>query len=52
MKILLIEDNRETADYIFQGLQEKGHVASVSQDGREGLFRAASDAPPATSPSR
>src|ERR1700691_630596 len=43
MKILLIEDNRETADYIFQGLQEKGHVASVSQDGREGLFRAASE---------
>jgi two-component system OmpR family response regulator len=43
VKILLIEDNRETADYIFQGLQEKGHVASISQDGREGLFRAASE---------
>ena len=43
MKILLIEDNRETADYVFQGLQEKGHTTSVIQDGREGLFRAASE---------
>jgi len=43
VKILLIEDNRETADYVFQGLQEKGHTTSVIQDGREGLFRAASE---------
>lgn len=40
MKILLIEDEPETADYLAQGLEEGGHRLSVSRDGRDGLFRA------------
>ncbi|HXZ67945.1 MAG TPA: response regulator, partial [Alphaproteobacteria bacterium] len=40
MKILLIEDEPETADYVAQGLAEEGHRLSVSKDGRDGLFRA------------
>lgn len=40
MKILLVEDDRETAEYVAQGLQEEGHHLSVSTDGRDGLFRA------------
>ncbi|HWK47935.1 MAG TPA: response regulator transcription factor [Stellaceae bacterium] len=40
MKILLMEDERETAGYVAQGLQEEGHLLSVAEDGRDGLFRA------------
>ncbi len=41
MKILLVEDDVETADYVLQGLQEEGHLVVVDQDGRNGLFLAA-----------
>ena len=40
MKILLIEDDVETAKYVMQGLQEEGHQVSVAYDGRDGLSRA------------
>jgi len=40
MKILLIEDDRETADYVVQGLSEEGHALSLAAGGRDGLFRA------------
>ena len=40
MKILLIEDDRETADYVAQGLSEEGHLLSVAKGGQDGLFRA------------
>jgi len=40
VKILLMEDERETAGYVAQGLQEEGHLLSVAEDGRDGLFRA------------
>src|SRR5215469_1270874 len=40
LKILLIEDDGETAKYLTQGLTEEGHSLSVSGDGRDGLFRA------------
>ena len=40
MKVLLIEDDQETADYIVQGLSEQGHTLSLSTGGRDGLFRA------------
>lgn len=39
-KILLIEDDRETASYIAKGLTEQGHVVDHVDDGREGLFLA------------
>ena len=43
MKILLIEDDRETADYVMQGLTEAGHNVMIAADGRDGLFRAAGE---------
>jgi two-component system, OmpR family, response regulator len=44
MKILLIEDDPETADYLLAGLQEHGHVVDRAADGREGLFMATTEA--------
>jgi two-component system OmpR family response regulator len=40
MRILLIEDDRETADYILRGFQESGHVVDHSVDGHDGLMMA------------
>jgi two-component system OmpR family response regulator len=39
-KILLIEDDGDTADYIARGLGEQGHVVDHTADGRDGLFLA------------
>jgi len=44
LRILLIEDDPETADYVVQGLTEEGHRVVVGRDGREGLFLAAGEA--------
>ncbi|GAB4232787.1 MAG: response regulator transcription factor [Kiloniellaceae bacterium] len=40
MRILLIEDDRKTADYILKGLAEAGHTADWVEDGRDGLHQA------------
>jgi two-component system OmpR family response regulator len=40
MKVLVVEDDRQTADYIAKGLREQGHVVEVAGDGRDGLFLA------------
>lgn len=40
MKILLIEDDEETAAYITRGLREHGHVIDHAANGRDGLFLA------------
>ncbi len=40
MRILLIEDTQETADYIIRGLQEHGHTIDHAKDGHEGLMMA------------
>ena len=40
MRILLIEDDRATADYVAKGLTEDGHVVDVARDGKQGLFLA------------
>ncbi|MBX6742155.1 MAG: response regulator transcription factor [Acetobacteraceae bacterium] len=40
MKILLVEDDAETASYVAKGLTEAGHVVDRAADGREGLFLA------------
>ena len=37
MKILLIEDDAETAGYLVRALKESGHVIDHSGDGEEGL---------------
>lgn len=41
MKTLIIEDERETAKYIFDGLKKAGHEPAISSDGQEGLKLAA-----------
>jgi two-component system OmpR family response regulator len=38
MKLLLIEDDGETAAYIAKGFRDLGHVVDVAGDGREGLY--------------
>jgi len=40
VKILLIEDDRETAEYIAKGLREHGHVVDKADNGRDGLYMA------------
>jgi len=40
MKLLLIEDDTETAAYLCKGLSEHGHVVDVTGNGRDGLFLA------------
>lgn len=39
-KILLVEDDGETAAYVANGLREEGHLVEAVADGSEGLFRA------------
>lgn len=39
-KILVVEDDRTTADFILKGLGEHGHVGDHAADGRDGLFHA------------
>ncbi len=41
MRILVIEDDTETAAYILRGLHEHGHVADHVADGQDGLVMAA-----------
>ncbi len=38
MKVLLIEDDPETAAYIKAGLEQNGHIVDAVGDGREGLI--------------
>ena len=41
MRILVVEDDRRTSEYIVGGLVQSGHVADVIEDGREALAFAA-----------
>lgn len=41
MKILVIEDDAETAAYVANGLKEHGHTVDLAATGRDGLFLAA-----------
>ena len=43
MRILVVEDDDETASYVANGLTEKGHVVDRAGDGRDGLFLASSE---------
>ena len=43
MKILLIEDDEETAVYVLNGLSEAGHLGEHCPDGRDGLVMAATE---------
>jgi two-component system OmpR family response regulator len=41
MRILIIEDDADAAQYLAKGLRESGHSAEVAADGRDGLLMAA-----------
>ena len=43
MRILVVEDDREVAGFVVKGLREAGHVAEHADNGRDGLFMAASE---------
>jgi len=43
VRILLIEDDPETAEYVVEGLQSEGHDLEVAMEGRAALVRAASE---------
>jgi two-component system, OmpR family, response regulator len=43
VKILLIEDDIETSEYLARGLTEEGHVIDRAATGRDGLFLAGSE---------
>ncbi len=40
MRILVIEDDKETLDYLVKGLTESGHAVDRAGDGKDGLFLA------------
>lgn len=44
MKILVVEDEPKTGDYLKQGLSEAGFVVDLARDGRDGLHQALTDA--------
>ncbi len=43
MRILLIEDDDEQAQYVVKGLREQGHAIDRAATGRDGLFMAVSE---------
>ncbi len=43
MRVLVIEDDREAADFLLKGLRESGYTVDHAADGREGLFLALSE---------
>ena len=40
MRLLIIEDDRDAADYLVKAFREVGHVADRATDGEEGLAMA------------
>ncbi len=44
MRILLVEDDPTVAGFVVKGLREAGHVVEHADNGRDGLFMAASEA--------
>ena len=43
MRVLIVEDDKETAGYIAKGLKESGFSPTLATDGKEGLLLAASE---------
>jgi two-component system copper resistance phosphate regulon response regulator CusR len=43
MKILIVEDEKKTGDYLKQGLSEAGFVVDLARDGRDGMHLALSE---------
>jgi two-component system OmpR family response regulator len=43
MRILVVEDDKDVASFVVKGLREAGHTVEHADNGREGLFLAASE---------
>lgn len=43
MRILIVEDDIETADYLVRGLNQSAHVVDLAETGRQGLMLAANE---------
>lgn len=43
MRVLLVEDDKDVAAFVIKGLREAGHVVEHADNGRDGLFLAASE---------
>ena len=43
MRILVVEDDKDVAGFVVSGLKEAGHVVEHADNGRDGLFMAASE---------
>ena len=43
MKLLVIEDDERMADFVVRGLKERGHIVDHANNGKDGLFLAASE---------
>ena len=43
MKVLLVEDNDRVARFVNKGLTEAGHTVDLADNGRDGMFLAASE---------
>ncbi|MDD2876580.1 MAG: response regulator transcription factor [Acidiphilium sp.] len=43
MRILIVEDDRDVAGFVVKGLREAGHTVEHADNGRDGLFMAASE---------
>ena len=43
MRLLLIEDDKQVAEYICKGFKESGHAIDHAPDGRDGLFLATTE---------
>jgi two-component system OmpR family response regulator len=44
MRILVVEDDKEVAGFVLKGLREAGHIVEHADNGRDGLFMAATEA--------
>ncbi|WP_137938104.1 response regulator transcription factor [Chitinivorax sp. B] len=43
MRLLLVEDQADTAEFVLKALREAGHAADCARDGKEGLFLATTE---------
>jgi two-component system, OmpR family, response regulator len=43
MRLLIIEDDRQTAGYLAKGLKESGYAVDHAANGNEGLYMALSE---------
>ena len=43
MRLLVVEDDKDVAGFVVKGLREAGHVVEHADNGRDGLFMAASE---------